>query len=160
MSTPVFALIDADSFYVSCERVFDAKLIGKAVVILSNNDGCIVARSREAKRIPGLKMGVPLYQVQHLIDEYGVKTLSSNYALYGDFSNRIMCTLQEFTPEVEPYSIDEAFMNLAGLGEPNLHDLGVRIRDRVRRITGVPVSVGVAETRNLAKLARDVAKHS
>jgi len=158
MDAQVFGLIDANNFYVSCERVFNAKLIGKPVVVLSNNDGCIVARSQEARAISGLKMGVPLYQVQHLIDEYGVKTLSSNYALYGDFSNRVMRTLEEFTPEVEVYSIDEAFMNFGGLGEADLRDVGRRIRERVRRITGIPVSVGVAETKTLAKLANSVAK--
>ncbi len=110
----VYALIDANNFYVSCERVFDPRLHHKPTIILSNNDGCIIARSEEAKQIPGLKMGVPLFQVEHIIDACGVEILSSNYAVYGDMSQRLMWSLGAFTPALEVYSIDEAFLDLTG----------------------------------------------
>jgi len=157
-----FALVDCNNFYVSCERVFDAKLAGRPVVVLSNNDGCVVARSPEAKAL-GIGMGVPLYQVRHLVEAHGVKVYSSNYALYGDMSQRVMGVLQEFTPDVEVYSIDESFMLLGGCryGAPRaLDELGREIRERVRHDTGVPVSIGIAETKTLAKLANHLAKTS
>jgi len=114
MTASSIGLIDCNNFYVSCERVFDAKLHKRPVVVLSNNDGCVVARSNEAKAL-GITMGAPLFQVQHIVDRFDVKVLSSNYALYGDMSHRVMTTLQEFTPDVEVYSIDEAFLGLAGV---------------------------------------------
>jgi DNA polymerase V len=156
------ALVDCNNFYVSCERVFDSKLTSRPVIVLSNNDGCVVARSQEAKAL-GIKMGVPLFQIQQLVEAYDVKVYSSNYALYGDMSQRVMGALQEFTPEVEVYSIDEAFMNLQGcrIGSPrDLRDLGFAIREKVRQWTGIPVTVGIAETKTLAKLANHLAKKS
>src|SRR4051812_43266275 len=107
----VFALCDCNNFYVSCERIFNAKLVNRPVVVLSNNDGCVVARSNEAK-VLGIKMGTPLFQAQHIVDANNVFVLSSNYALYSDMSNRVMTALNDFTPEIELYSIDEAFMLL------------------------------------------------
>jgi DNA polymerase V len=106
-----FGLVDCNSFYDSCERVFDARLVVKPLVVLSNNDGCVVARSNEAKAL-GVKMGVPLFQINDLVEREGVAVLSSNYALYGDMSARVISVLQEFTPEIEVYSIDEAFVAL------------------------------------------------
>src|SRR5918912_982048 len=124
----VFGLIDANNFYVSCERVFNAKLHSRPVVVLSNNDGCVVARSQEAKAL-GIKMGVPIFQIQHLVETYDVKVYSSNYALYGDMSQRVMGALQEFTPEVEIYSIDEAFVSLKDDGGQPLRAQGVEIKE-------------------------------
>lgn len=158
----VFGLIDANNFYVSCERVFNTKLHSRPVIVLSNNDGCVVARSQEAKAL-GIKMGAPLFQIQHLVEAYDVKVYSSNYALYGDMSQRVMGALAEFTPEVEIYSIDEAFMNLDGcrVGTPrDLQELGLAIKEKVRQWTGIPVTVGIAETKTLAKLANHLAKKS
>lgn len=157
-----FALVDCNNFYVSCERVFDAALTGRPVVVLSNNDGCVVARSPEAKAL-GIGMGVPLFQIRHLVESLGVKVYSSNYALYGDMSSRVMGVLQQLTPDVEVYSIDDAFMLLGNCryGSPRvLRDLGQEVRERVRRDTGVPVTVGIAETKTLAKLANHLAKGS
>ena len=130
--------------------------------MLSNNDGCVVARSQEAKAL-GIGMGVPLFQIRHLVEAHGVQVYSSNYALYGDMSSRVMGVLQQFTPDVEVYSIDEAFMLLGNCryGSPRvLGELGREVRERVRRDTGVPVTVGIAETKTLAKLANHVAKNS
>lgn len=152
------ALVDANDFYVSCERVFQPALLGRPVAVLSNNDGCLIARSAEVKRIAGLGMGVPAFKVQHLIEEYGVTLLSSNYQLYGDMSLRLVESLQEFTPEVEVYSIDEAFMTIeTGAGE-SLRDKALEIRAKVRRWTGIPVSIGLAPTKTLAKVANRFAK--
>lgn len=156
---PIFGLVDCNNFYVSCERVFNARLVNRPVVVLSNNDGCVVARSNEAKAL-GITMGVPFFKVQGLVDSHGVEVFSSNYTLYGDMSARVMTTLREFTPEVEVYSIDEAFMNFAGLKEKHYAELGRRVREKVWRWTGIPVSVGIAGTKTLAKLANSVAKRS
>jgi DNA polymerase V len=109
----IFALVDCNNFYVSCERIFNPKLQGRAVVVLSNNDGCIVARSNEAKAL-GIGMGVPVFEVEKILEENNVEVFSSNYALYADMSGRVMKTLSKFTPDIEVYSIDEAFLNLAG----------------------------------------------
>jgi DNA polymerase V len=153
------ALVDANNFYVSCERVFAPRLVGRPVVVLSNNDGCVIARSDEAKAL-GVKMGAPLFQTQHLVEAHGVAVYSSNYCLYGDMSQRVMGALQEFTPEVEVYSIDEAFMSLdVGGGRPVL-DQGIEIREKVRQWTGIPVSVGISQTKTLAKIANRLAKKS
>jgi DNA polymerase V len=148
-----FALVDCNNFYVSCERVFDAGLTRRPVVVLSNNDGCVVARSPEAKAL-GVTMGVPLFKIRHLVEAHGIKVYSSNYALYGDMSQRVMGVLQSFTPDVEIYSIDEAFMQLGGcryVAPRVFGELGQEIRERVRHDTGVPVTVGIAETKTLAK---------
>ncbi len=155
---PVFALVDCNNFYVSCERVFDPKLDGKPVVVLSNNDGIVVARSNEAKAL-GIAMGVPAFQIRSLIRAHDVQVFSSNYALYGDLSRRVMDTLAQFSPHVEVYSIDEAFLNLSGFTGRNLTEYGRAIRATVKRWTGIPVSVGIAETKTLAKIAGEVAKH-
>lgn len=158
-AAPIFGLVDCNAFYVSCERVFNARLVGKPVVVLSNNDGCVVARSDEAKAL-GITMGAPLFKVQDIVDRHGVEVFSSNYTLYGDMSHRVISTLEEFTPDVEVYSIDEAFMNLAGVKEKHFDELGRRVKEKVWRWTGIPVSVGIAETKTLAKLANRLAKHS
>lgn len=154
----VFSLVDCNNFYVSCERVFDAKLVGRAVVVLSNNDGCVVARSDEAKAL-GITMGVPLFQIQDLVKQHGVAVLSSNYALYADMSHRVQSVLQEFTPDVEVYSIDEAFMMFDCHGQSAWQvEMGRKIRRKVYRWTGIPVSVGLGATKTLAKVANRVVK--
>ncbi|HVF28895.1 MAG TPA: hypothetical protein VM943_11680 [Pyrinomonadaceae bacterium] len=149
---PVFALIDCNNFYVSCERVFNPKLCGRPVVVLSNNDGCVISRSEEAKAV-GVKMGAPLFQIQKLIDAHRIEVYSSNYALYGDMCARVMDTLRETSPEVEVYSIDEAFVGLSGVATERLHAVGRETSERVRKWTGVPVSIGIATTKTLAKVA-------
>jgi len=154
---PLFALVDCNNFYVSCERVFNPKLASKPVIVLGNNDGIVVARSNEAKAL-GIPMGVPAFKFQPLIRKHDVQVFSSNYALYGDMSQRVMETLQQFSPEVEVYSIDEAFLNLSGFTHTNLTDYSRTIRSTVRQWTGLPVSVGIAETKTLAKIANHVAK--
>jgi len=156
---PTFALVDCNNFYVSCERVFNPQLIGKPVIVLSNNDGCAVARSNEAKAL-GIKMGVPVFQIRDTIRNNNVKVYSSNYALYGDMSNRIMQTLTRFTPEMEVYSIDEAFLDLSNLNRIDLNDYGRKIKTTVEKWTGIPVSVGMAGTKTLAKIANRLAKYS
>jgi DNA polymerase V len=153
------ALIDCNSFYASCEQVFVPRLYGKPVIVLSNNDGCIVARSKEAKAA-GIKMGEPLFKVQNLIQKHSVQVFSSNYALYGDMSDRVMQTLGHFSPKTEIYSIDEAFIELEGFQSRNLTDYGQQMRNTVRRHTGVPVSIGIAPTKTLAKVANHLAKVS
>lgn len=145
--------------YVSCERVFNPKLEGKPVVVLSNNDGCAVARSNEVKAL-GVKMGTPWFQMKELAARHGIVALSSNYALYGDMSNRFMSVLRDYAPQVEIYSIDECFLSLAGLDGlwVSYAALGQAIRQRVRQWTGLPVCVGIAPTKTLAKLANHIAK--
>lgn len=150
------ALLDCNNFYASCERVFDASVKRKPIVVLSNNDGCVIARSEEAKQI-GVTMGSPLFKVESLLGEHDAEIFSSNYALYGDMSGRVMNLLQNFTPEVEIYSIDEAFLNL----EPRKHsldNLAHSIREKMYKWTGIPVSIGIAETKVLAKIANKRAK--
>ncbi len=152
----MYGLCDCNNFYASCQRVFRPDLVGRPVVVLSNNDGCIIARSNEAKAL-GIGMGQPLYQVQGLIDRHGVAVFSSNFALYGDMSRRVMATLRTLVPSVEVYSIDEAFFDLHGIAEP-LDDYGRRIGRTIRRNTGIPVSIGIAPTKTLAKIASKLAK--
>lgn len=151
----MFALVDCNNFYASCERVFRPALEGKPVVVLSNNDGCIVARSNEAKAL-GIEMGEPAFEREAFLKKNGVFVFSSNYALYGDMSNRVMAALMELAPSVETYSIDESFLWLGGIR--NLEEFGRGLREAVRRWTGIPVSVGIAATKTLAKLANKVAK--
>lgn len=153
----MFALADCNNFFASCERVFNPALVGKPVVVLSNNDGCVIARSNEAKAI-GIKMGVPAYQIKDLVVGYGVKVFSSNYALYGDMSNRVMQTLAQFSPQIEVYSIDEAFLELSGFELYDLYEYARKIRHVTTRNTGIPISVGVAPTKTLAKVANHFAK--
>lgn len=155
----VFALADCNNFYVSCERVFNPKLTGKPVVALSNNDGCVIARSNEAKAL-GIAMGSPLFKIRDVIKAHGVHVYSSNYALYGDMSRRVIEVLAQFTPDVEIYSIDEAFLDLTGFHRMDLTDYGRSIRSKVMQWTGIPVSVGIAETKTLCKIAARIAKKS
>lgn len=152
-------LVDANNFYVSCERVFDAELVGKPVVVLSNNDGCVIARSAESKRL-GIAMGEPFFKVRALIGEHKVLVRSSNYELYGDMSARLMEVLEQFSSDLEVYSIDEAFLEVETGSAAALESLGRQIREQVRRQTGLPVSVGIAATKTLAKVANHLAKKS
>ncbi|AUG06999.1 translesion error-prone DNA polymerase V subunit UmuC [Pseudomonas sp. S09G 359] len=152
--TPVFALIDCNSFYASCERVFRPDLARTPIVVLSNNDGCVIARSYDAK--PFIKMGEPYFQIKHKLKLHGIVPFSSNYALYGDMSERVMSLIEAMVPSVEVYSIDEAFADLSGMTE--LDALGRCIRNQVLRCTGIPVGVGIAHTKTLAKLANHTAK--
>lgn len=154
---PTFALVDCNSFYVSCERLFDPRLKGRAVIVLSNNDGCTVARSREAK-VLGITMGAPFFQVKHHVDAGRLLALSSNYTLYGDISQRVMDTLSEFAPAQEVYSIDECFLDLTGIREPEA--VCSVARATVLKNVGIPTSVGIGPTKTLAKLASDLAKDS
>ena len=136
------ALVDCNSFYVSCERLFNPKIHKKAVVVLSNNDGCVISRSKEAKDL-GIKMGEPFFKVKDLVKKNKVKVFSSNYALYGDLSRRVMKVLKTFSPKVENYSIDEAFIDLSFMDEKGIEDYGNEIRTRVLKWTGIPTSVGI-----------------
>lgn len=136
------ALVDCDTFYASCERVCRPDLEGKPVVVLSNNDGCLVAMSREAKKL-GLPMGKPAFQVRHELERHKVAVFSSNYTLYGDLSHRVMQTLESVTPKVEIYSIDEAFLPLTGALAANAREVAATARERVRKWVGLPVSVGL-----------------
>jgi len=150
-----FALVDCNNFYVSCERLFQPKLEGRPVVVLSNNDGCVVSRSSEAKQL-GVKMGVPLFKITELVKQHNIVTLSSNYALYGDISERIMGILRNFSPHQEIYSIDECFLDFRGVSDSISH--GRLIRQTVKKQAGVPVCVGIGATKTLAKLANNTAK--
>lgn len=156
MAARTLALVDCNNFYVSCERVFDPRLEGVPVGVLSNNDGCFVARSNELKAL-GVKMGQPLFEVRDLVRRHRVRVLSSNYSLYGDMSARVMECLAGFTPAVEVYSIDESFLDLTGIGR-DLTAYATEIRSTVRRWTGIPTCVGIAPTKTLAKLANFAAK--
>ncbi|ALE01984.1 Y-family DNA polymerase [Candidatus Pseudothioglobus singularis] len=151
-----FALVDCNNFYASCERVFEPKLEGRPIVVLSNNDGCIIARSNEAKAL-GIKMGVPYFKLKNLITQNGVVVKSSNYPLYGDMSSRVMKVIGEYSPVQEVYSIDESFIDLMRL-PLNLMDHMHSLRRRVKSWTGIPVCVGVGSTKVLAKLANRIAK--
>ncbi len=153
----MFALVDCNNFYASCQRVFEPHLIGKPVVILSNNDGCVIARSNEAKAL-GIPMGAPAFQFQKVFDENKVHVYSSNYALYGDMSSRVMNILAKFTPDIEIYSIDEAFLKFDGFERYNLDEYGKEIQKTVTKSTGIPISVGFAPTKALAKVANKIAK--
>lgn len=151
------ALVDCNNFYASCERVFNTKLRNVPVVVLSNNDGMIIARSNEAKAL-GIKMGEPLFKVKDIVKKYGVQVYSSNYVLYGDMSSRVMNCISQFSPDIEIYSIDEAFLNLKGFENRNLEQYGAELRATVRQWVGLPVSIGIAKTKTLAKLANHIAK--
>ncbi|HOD25957.1 MAG: Y-family DNA polymerase [Bacteroidales bacterium] len=153
----MFALADCNNFFVSCERVFNPGLNGRPVVVLSNNDGCIVSRSNEAKKL-GIKMGVPLFQVRELVQKHEIVVFSSNYVLYGDMSRRVQETLRTFVPAIEIYSIDEAFLDLRGMEHFDLDALAKKISLTCLRHTGIPVSVGVAPTKTLAKVASKLCK--
>jgi DNA polymerase V len=151
------ALCDCNNFYASCEVAFQPKLRKLSLVVLSSNDGCVVARSPAAKAL-GIRMGEPFFKVQQLIEHHHVQVFSSNYSLYGDMSQRVMVALAQFTPVVEIYSIDEAFLDLSGFEWQDLTTYGQHIRDLVRQWTGISVSIGVAPTKTLAKVANRIAK--
>ncbi len=153
----IFALVDCNNFYASCEKLFDPKLIHTPVVVLSNNDGCVVARSAEVKAL-GIPMGVPWFQIREQARQYGIVAFSSNYSLYADMSNRVVAVLQQFTPHLEVYSIDESFLDLSGFEHRGLFDYGQEIRGRIRDWLGLAVCVGIAPTKTLAKLANHCAK--
>ena len=150
-----FALVDCNNFYVSCERIFRPDLARVPMVILSNNDGCVVSRSNEAKAL-GIKMGQPWFECKALAEEHGILAMSSNYALYADMSNRVMTILSDFSPQCEVYSIDESFVDLTGM--PKIREVSYAMRERVGMWTGMPVCVGIGPTKTLAKLANHVAK--
>lgn len=154
-SDQVFALIDCNSFYASCERVFRPDLAKTPIVVLSNNDGCVIARSYDAK--PFVKMGEPFFQIQDKLRRHGIVAFSSNYALYGDISERVMALIESMVPSAEVYSIDECFADLSGI-QGDLTQLGRQIRAKVLKCTGIPVGVGIARTKTLAKLANHTAK--
>ena len=153
----MIGLCDCNNFFVSCERVFDPGLNGRPVVVLSNNDGCVVARSNEAKAL-GIKMGVPLFKIRSLVQREGVKVMSSNYELYGDMSHRVFTTLASLAPDIEIYSIDEAFIDLDGISLDSLQQWGLEASRIIRRHTGIPVSIGISPTKTLAKIASKLCK--
>ena len=153
--TQQIALVDCNNFYVSCERLFRPDLRTGPVVVLSNNDGCVVSRSNEAKNL-GVRMGQPWFECKQLVEEHGLLGLSSNYALYADLSNRVMSVLSTYSPRTEVYSIDECFVDLTGT--PKLRDVSYQMREHVMKWTGIPVCVGIGPTKTLAKLANHVAK--
>jgi DNA polymerase V len=155
----IFALIDCNNFYASCERIFQPKLANKPLVVLSNNDGCVIARSNEAKTL-GIPMGAPYFKYKNDLKRQGVTVLSSNYALYGDLSNRVMTVLSSFTPKSEIYSIDECFLDLSGFDHLNLTEYCQYIRQCVFQWTGIPVSIGIGQTKTLSKIANKLAKKS
>ena len=154
MTRPI-AISDSANFYVSAERIFDPSLKGVPVIVLSNNDGCAVARSDEAKAL-GIKMGEPLHLIRDKVTAHGIRVFSSNYTLYGDISRRVVAVYEDYTPNVEIYSIDECFLDFGGLKDREAHARAMR-RDVLRRV-GVPVRVGIAPTKTLAKCANDIAK--
>jgi DNA polymerase V len=153
----IIALVDCNAFYVSCERLFRPDLARKPVVVLSNNDGCIISRSTEAKQI-GIKMGEPLFKAKPLIDKYKVAVFSSNYELYGDLSRRVMKILKNFASDIEFYSIDEAFLDLTHIKMSSVEEYIANIRKIILQWTGIPVSIGAANTKTLAKVANHIAK--
>ena len=154
----LFGLADCNNFYCSCERVFHPDLVGKPVVVLSNNDGCVIARSEESKRL-GIKMGDPFYQVKDRLEQNGVAVFSSNYNLYGDMSRRVHTMLGRYTPKVDIYSIDEAFIDLSDMGNSEeIAAYGKRIVREVTKGTGIPISLGVAPTKTLANMGSKFAK--
>ena len=152
-------LIDCNNFFVSCEKVFNPSLQDKPVIVLSNNDGCVVSMSNEAKLL-GIKRGVSVGQIQSLIDDYDIKVYSSNFKLYGDMSARVMTVLMSIVPNIEIYSIDEAFIDFSGIPKQNLEKIGRDIVKKIRRFTGIPTSLGIAKTKTLAKLATKKAKEN
>lgn len=153
----MIALVDCNNFYASCERAFNPNWNNRPVVVLSNNDDCVIARSNEAKAL-GIKMGVPAYQIKNEIERYGIGVFSSNYTLYGDMSNRVMTMLSSYSPNIEVYSIDECFLDFSGFERYNLKEYGEEIVRTVSKGTGIPVSMGIAPTKTLAKVANKFAK--
>lgn len=156
---PMFALVDCNAFFVSCERVFQPHLEGKPVIVLSSNDGCAISRSNEAKAL-GIKMGVPLFKIKDIVKKHKVHVFSSNFSLYGDMSSRVMKTLKTLSPSLEIYSIDEAFLDLSFIPQQILFDHGCHMKALVKQWTGIPVSVGIAPTKTLAKVANHIDRKS
>lgn len=154
---PVFALVDCNNFFVSCERVFRPDLWGKPVAVLSNNDGCIVARSNEVKAL-GIPMGVPYFKVKDVLEQHGVTLFSGNFPLYGDFSQRVVQILQAECPDIEVYSVDESFLDISRLPITDYEEWGRSLRAKILQYTGLPVSVGIAPSKTLAKAAADYTK--
>ena len=154
----MFALVDCNNFYTSCERVFNPNLQGKPVAILSNNDGCVIAANKEAKALAHIPMFQPVFKIKKELENNNVTCFSSNYTLYSDISQRVMNTLREFSPLVEEYSIDESFVDLSGHSEVRVSEMAEEIKRRVERNTGIPVGVGVGKTKALSKLANRYAK--
>ena len=157
LRTKKIALVDCNSFYVSCERLFNPRIRKKPVVVLSNNDGCIISRSNEAKAL-GIKMGEPYFKAKDIIVKNKVEVFSSNYSLYGDLSRRVMRALKRFNEEIEVYSIDEAFIDLSNFPDSEVEKIGKEIRDTVLQWTGIPTSIGIAKTKTLSKVANHIAK--
>jgi len=155
--TKKIALIDCNSFYVSCERLFNPKIRKKPVVVLSNNDGCIISRSNEAKAL-GIRMGEPYFKEKEIIVKNNVQVFSSNYSLYGDISRRVMRTIKRFNSDIEVYSIDEAFLDLSNFSDLEIENVGNEIRSVVLKWTGIPTSIGIAKTKTLSKVANHIAK--
>jgi DNA polymerase V len=153
----MYALIDCNNFYASCERVFQPRLNGKPIVVLSNNDGMVIAKSNEAKAL-GLDLGMPYFEIRDMLEKHHVHVFSSNYTLYGDFSRRVVETLRELTSDIEVYSIDECFADLKGFRHLDLLTYGQTMRDTVKQWTGIPVSVGIAPSKTLCKVANKLAK--
>ena len=151
----MLALADCNNFYASCERVFQPKLEGKPILVLSNNDGCVIARSNEAKAL-GVKMGIPVFQIRDLIERHDIQLFSSNFTLYGDLSKRVMSTIKQEVKAMEVYSIDEAFMDFSGEGSPL--EKGIALKEKVKQYTGIPISIGIAPTKTLCKVAGLIAK--
>ena len=153
----MFALVDCNNFYASCERVFRPDLNGKPIVVLSNNDGCVIARSNEAKDL-GIPMGAPAFEYEKLFQQQKVHVFSANFALYGDMSHRVMSVLSDYSPDMEIYSIDECFLSLKGFEFFDLQEYGMLMRNKVVKWTGIPISVGIAPTKALSKVANRIAK--
>ncbi|MCB0446102.1 MAG: Y-family DNA polymerase [Gelidibacter sp.] len=153
----MFALVDCNNFYASCERVFQPQLNHKPIAVLSNNDGCVISRSDEAKAL-GLPMGAPAFKYEAFFKQHGIQVFSSNYSLYGDMSERVMSILGQFTPDVEIYSIDEAFLQFKGFERYDFKDYGLQMRQRVLKWTGIPTCVGIAPTKALSKVANKIAR--
>ena len=157
MNNKIFALIDCNNFYASCERVFNPKLVNEPIVVLSNNDGCIVSRSNEVKAL-GIPMGAPYFKYKKIIEENGVHVFSSNYTFYGDMSRRVMQSLKVLLPNIEIYSIDEAFVDLTQYKSSDLIEISNEIKKTVKQWTGIPISIGIAHTKTLSKVANSIAK--
>ena len=155
----MYAIIDCNNFYASCERVFNPKLNDKPVIVLSNNDGCVIARSNESKRL-GIKMGVPAFKIKHIINKHNINVFSTNFSLYGDMSKRVINTISTFDIKMEIYSIDEVFLDISEFKYHEINDFLNEIKNKILKWTGIPVSIGAARTKTLAKAANYISKRS
>ena len=155
----MIALIDCNNFYASCERVFNPSLNNKPIIVLSNNDGCVIARSNEAKKI-GIPMGIPAFKIKTLILKYNIQVLSTNFSLYADISQRVIHTIIDTIPTIEIYSIDEVFIDLSDFKKENLITFSKELKNKIKKWTGIPVSIGIAKTKTLSKIANYIAKRS